>query len=295
MRKLALTGLVIVALASVAAAEEYGAWVVKADGQSMNAFFVRQTGTTITLRVDGQTYNYNTGEIGLVVFNNDYTDFSLDEANKSRANPHLLVQKNGDVLGGNLTAFTPGGKMTMVVSSRLYTYDAVTAARIYYNIHAFFASVTVTGKNTIATGGEEEEEEKEKEKKGKREKKNGKKGKDKKETYEAMVGGQVFIRMKNGATTTGLIYDVMGTGPTLVLTDGRRINIPNIDIINYQSTQHNYPGDKRKIKVGGATFIMRNGAVASGVVYDYRGEDPYWELTDGRRIMASQVARIYFR
>jgi hypothetical protein len=291
MKKYFIGVLALAVLSGLGSAQESPSWMILADGTSMEIIFVSQIGNTITVKQEGQTVTYNTWEVGALIFDNGYTDFYSDDANKARANPHLAVQKSGDVLAGSVTSFLPGGQMVIVIQSRPYTYEANTVARIYYNVHAFFAAVEITGKNSLVA---EDEDEGEEEEKPDRDRKDKDKKKEEEVQYQTLVGGEVLIVLRGGASTLGIISDVRGTQATIWLRDGRQIPLANIKFINYQSTQTDYPGDKGKVQVGWVTFIMRNGAVTHGLIKDYRGTDPFWELQDGRQIPASQVGRIYF-
>ena len=78
MKKYFVGIIAFVLLAVPVLADEYNAWVVKADGEQLEAMFVVQNGTSVTLRVEGQLVNFNTGELGVVIFDNNYTDFYKD-------------------------------------------------------------------------------------------------------------------------------------------------------------------------------------------------------------------------
>jgi hypothetical protein len=235
---------------------------------------------------------YNVNDLAVVIFDNNYTNFYQDRDSIHLANPHMMIMKRGEVIPGRVVSVVPDASTTVTLpQDRPFRVMTVDVARIYYNPRPFFDKAEITGNNTVVIDTGEEGGGKGGGKGGGR--KGGGKGGGK-EDVEKLFGGDVYVKMKGGASTRGLIYDVTGVNPELVFRDGRKILLANVAIINYIEVKDNYPGDKQKVKLGTATFIMRNGAVVYGQVVDFRGEDE-WELTDGRRISWSQIARIYFR
>jgi hypothetical protein len=98
-----------------------------------------------------------------------------------------------------------------------------------------------------------------------------------------------------------VIYDIAGAGPDheVVLTDGRRFNFSQLNMINCVKTKPHYNVDEGRIQFGMHTIILRGGNVIYGRVIDFRGStninERFFELLDGRQLPWQQVARIYFR
>lgn len=289
MRKWILVVLAVSFMAMPVKAQEYPALVYTVGGEEINCSFVRQDGFTVVLRIEGVQRQYSPNDLAVVIFDNNYTNYYTDQQALESANPNMAFLKQGHVLiPGRVLSVVPQGITQIELPTRgVARYNTVEIARIYYNPRPFFDKATITGNNTVEFAADENKGDDDS-KKG-----NRKDRKKKEKKVESLVGGQVFIKMKGGATTRGIVYDVTGTDPQLVLTDGRKLMLRDISLINYVEVKDNYPKDKRSIKVGGATFIMRNGAVTYGQVIDYRG-DGEWELADGRMLPWGQIARIYF-
>jgi hypothetical protein len=293
MHKTILT-LVAVLFAAVPAAAQYNALVYTVDGDAFECVFVRQDGFNITLRFGSENRVYNANDLAVVIFDNGFTNFYRDRDSHAMADPNYLVQKNGGVVIGMITSFVPDG--TVVINrpgGGTFNLPAVDFARVYYNPRPFFEKAKITGNTTVEFAAADDGED-DNQGKGRGNGKNRDKANGKKPQVESLVGGEVFVRMKNGGTTRGIVYDVMSRDPELVFNDGRRIRLSEIDLINYAEVKFDYKEDKNRLRLGGATMIMRNGGVAYGVIIDYRG-DGEWEFNDGRRIPWSQIARIYFR
>ena len=110
-----------------------------------------------------------------------------------------------------------------------------------------------------------------------------------------LFGGRIFLKLKEGDSTKGVIYDLVDADLVLVLTDGRRYPIDDIRMINYESAEELYPEDEGKVQSGVSTFILRDGGVVYGLVTGYSStKERFWQLDDGTRISTNQIARIYF-
>ena len=115
---------------------------------------------------------------------------------------------------------------------------------------------------------------------------------------EQLFGGRAYLAFRDGSSAIGAIYGLMGEHPRLlVLTDGRRFSIADIEMIDFETVGRSYEVDIEGIEDWTAAFILRDGAVVPGVLVDYRSEDSgsYWLLQDGRRIPAQSVSRLHFR
>lgn len=295
MKRNLITLLALLCIA-VPAAAQYNALVYSVDGEAFECQFVRQDGFNVTLRFGAETRVYNANDLAVVIFDNGFTNFYKDRDSHQMADPNYLVQKNGGVVIGQVVSFIPNG--TVVVNrpgGGSFNLPAVDFARVYYNPRPFFANVKITGNNTVelaANGGDDEGRGRDNGKD--RDKGKGKGKGNNQPQVESLVGGEVFLRLKNGATTRGIIYDVGSRDPELIFTDGRKLRLSDVDLINYREVKSDYKEDKNRIRIGGATFILHNGGVVYGVVVDYRGQGE-WEFTDGRRVPWSQISRIYFR
>ena len=280
-------------------AQEYTTLVYSTAGEEATVQFVRHQEFTVTFRVDGLLREVNANDIGVVIFDNNYTNFYGDRDRLDTADPHLIVLKRGAVIGGRLISMIPQQRATIQTARGAVTYNAVDIARVYYNPRPFFDAVEITGNNTLAlpegaAEGDDEDRADDRDRGKDRNKGKGKgKNKDRgnKEVVQRLGGGDAFIVFRNGGTTTGTVYDVQGANPELVLRDGRKFPLGQIRMINFVETRSKYAKDKPQ--AGWATIIMRNGAVITGRIIDYRGAGQ-WELADGRMIAGGQVARIYF-
>lgn len=302
--KLVMFLAVLIVPLTAVAVEEYDALAFTAKGEMIKGSFLRQDDYKVIMRVEGQLYEYPSNDLAVVIFDNNYTNFYRDRDSQTSADPNLVILKQNAHVSGRVTSVVPGERIVIQRRDGVVSYNTHDVARIYYNPRPLFALAEITGNNTLKlpepeeeTGGDDDKGGDKKRGGGKdRDKKDPGKNKNKKKPKpaERLAGGEVFIRMKGGATTRGLIYDAQGRNLELILRDGRKFLVNNIDIINYVEVKNNYPKDKNLIRPGGATFIMRNGGTAYGVVLDYRG-DGEWELADGRRLRWNQIARIYFR
>lgn len=289
-----LAGLAL--MVPLATAEEYTVQVYSTTGEEAVTQFVRQQEFTVTFRVEGLIREVSANDIGVIIFDNNYTNFYGDLDRIDMADPNLIVLKRGVYIGGRLISMIPDGRATIQTERGAVTYNAVDIARIYFNPRPFFAAVAITGNNTVALpaddgGGDEDQADKGNRDRDRNKNKGKNKDRDNNEAVQRLGGGDAFIVFRNGGTTLGNVYDVTGANPELVLRDGRKFLLTQIRMINFVETRANYAQDKPQ--VGWATFIMRNGTVITGRVVDYRGAGE-WELADGRMIPGGQVARIYF-
>ncbi len=119
------------------------------------------------------------------------------------------------------------------------------------------------------------------------------------EQHERLFGGRAYIALRDGSSATGAIYGLVGEFPQLllVLTDGRRFGIADIELIDFETAGRSHEVDGENGEDWMATFILRDGVVVQGVLIDYRsdGSGRFWLLRDGRWIPALSVARILFR
>lgn len=277
---------------SLAAADEYTAMVYSTAGEQAETQFVSQRDYTVTFRVNGLIREINANDIGVVIFDNNYTNFYGDQDRLNMADPNLIVLKSNAYIGGRLVSMIPNQQATIQTARGTVTYNAVDIARVYFNPRPFFDAVEITGNNTVALPADENQgDENQGNDKGKNRDRNKNKNRGNDEAVQRLGGGDCFIVFRNGGTTLGNIYDVTGTNPELVLRDGRKFVLSQIRMINFVETRSNYAKDNPQ--AGWATFIMRNGAVVTGRVIDFRGNNE-WELADGRMIPNAQVARVYF-
>jgi hypothetical protein len=298
MRKTYLAALMLAIFAMAAPAQqEYPALTFAADGEVIEGYFVRHNGSTVSLRINGTVTNFNASDLGVVIFDNGYTNFYRDKDNMHLAAPHLVILKNGAVIPGNVYSMVPNGRITIATNrGATVTYNSVEVARIYFNPGPLFDSVEITGQNSLAmlddgedepeAGNPDERDRKKDRKKNKRKDKND-------ENVVKLGGGEVFISFRDGGVTRGIVKDLSGNPLQVSLQDGRTFPLTSLRMINYVETRTNYPADQNKINPGFATLILRNGAVVSGTIIDYRGAGE-WELHTGQRIPWSQIARIYF-
>lgn len=298
MKRLLCTLIALALFVPFATADEYNARVFSKEGEIAMVKFVRHQEFTVTLRVDGLIREVSANDIGVMIFDNNYTNFYGDRDRVNLADPHLIVLKNGAYIGGRLVSMIPNQRATIQTPRGSVTYNAVDIARIYYNPRPFFDSVDVTGNNSVEMLADDDgdDEDKADDDGGKNRDRNKGKGKDKNRgnnnnAVQRLGGGDCFIVFRNGGTTTGNVYDVTGANPELVLRDGRKFPLSQIRMINFVETRAKYAKDNPK--AGWATIIYRNGAVTTGRIIDHRGNNE-WELADGRMIPGGQVARIYF-
>lgn len=117
----------------------------------------------------------------------------------------------------------------------------------------------------------------------------------------ALFGGRFYFLLDDGESFVGVIYGIVGKEPDreVVLTDGRRIPLNRIEIINCVSVGADYPGDSSAIRDGTHTFIMRDGSVVYGEIVGFGGgggiDDHAFKLADDSEIPWKKVARIYIR
>ena len=119
------------------------------------------------------------------------------------------------------------------------------------------------------------------------------------EQHERLFGGRAYIALRDGSSATGAIYGLAGELPQLllVLTDGRRFGIADIELIDFETAGRSHEVGGESVGDWTATFIQRDGGVVRGVLVGYRddGSGRFWLLRDGRRVPAQSVARIHFR
>jgi hypothetical protein len=299
-------------LSGTAEAQEYDALVYLTNGEGHTCKLINMSDFRVNLRINGVFREYQTSDVGVIILNNDYTDFYRDQGNLRMAAPHMMILKNGDQINGRVKNITPGQPIIIEFQGRDLQYNPSDVARVYLNPAVLFDKYYVVSanvlnvekpkaqqqakKNDSNAKGSSRTKTKDKVDKNKGNNNNNQKKKATPKPQpkpQRLGGGQVLITFRNGGTTSGIIYDVSGGQPELVLRDGRRFALNSIYQINYFEVVDRYKEDNN-LPRGGAVFIFRNGGSTVGQVIDYRGRDE-WELSDGRMIPANTVKRIIFR
>lgn len=291
MKKSIFLTMALVLIVSMAMAQNV--LVFSTEGEYVNCNFVKIENNRVFLNVNGQIEAMDPNEIAVLIFDNGFTNYYKDRDFHGQADPNMIVMKRDQHYFGRVSTAYAGDKVMMTRSAGGFMEIPINqVARIYFNPRPFFQSAVITGNNSIEWDyGEEEAEETTVKKKNRNKKKN--RPNNRRNAVEKLGGGMVAIQFRNSSSTTGIIYDAQGRDLELVLNDGRKFNMRNIKMINYEEVKFNYPSENRYKKPGYATFILRGGGVQYGQIIDYRGQGE-WELVGGQRIRWNQVKRIYF-